>query len=278
MDDPNASVERSHLTWRDLPPTPPLGPMPAMAMPAAGAAPVTASPRRSAPRRRTLAAIAVGTLATALIIGSVAVTLDNNGSGSDPAAALGPTPTNTPAPNQGTGSQPDPSTAPQQQTNPGPNNGMGGTGTDPGKPEPYADTAAKLLPSVVQIETQEGLGSGFVADSSGLILTAGHVVGSASQVTVRLPDGSTTPGTVVGVDTSVDSAVVKIDRTDIPALTLADSDKVRVGQIVIAVGSPFGLDQTVTNGIVSALNRSITTEVGPLSGLIQTDAPINPGN
>ena len=83
---------------------------------------------------------------------------------------------------------------------------------------------------------------------------------------------------MAAVDTSIDSAVVQISRTDLPALPLADSDKVRVGQIVIAVGSPFGLDQTVTNGIVSALNRSITTEEGPMTGLIQTDAPINPGN
>ena len=144
--------------------------------------------------------------------------------------------------------------------------------------EPLADTAARILPSVVQIETGVGLGSGFVADGSGDILTANHVVEGSTQVTVKLQDGSTVQGTVVASDPSIDTAVVKIDRTDVPPLQLGDSDQVRVGQAAIAVGSPFGLDETVTSGIVSALNRTLQTQGGQLSGLIQTDAPINPGN
>ncbi len=118
-----------------------------------------------------------------------------------------------------------------------------------------------------------------MADTNGDILTANHVVDGSTTVTVKLQDGSTVQGTVVATDPSIDSAVVKIDRTDIPALTLADSDQVRVGQQAIAVGSPFGLDETVTSGIVSALNRTLQAQGSQqLTGLIQTDAPINPGN
>jgi S1-C subfamily serine protease len=215
-------------------------------------------------RRRTLAIFGAGILAGAVVLGGASLAIGGS-QPSAPTSQTGRTPHNSPAP-VANGGQPSTTPAPQQP------------GSDPSGSEPIADTAAKLLPSVVQIETSQGLGAGFIADTSGLILTAGHVVGTASQVTVKLADGSTTPGTVVTVDKSIDTAVVSIQRTDLPALPLANSDAVRVGQIVIAVGSPFGLDQTVTNGIVSALGRSITTEAGPLSNLIQTDAPINPGN
>jgi S1-C subfamily serine protease len=273
MDDSITGGDRPHLTWRDLPAAPPLGPVPAAVDPSAAQyeAPAPAAvptPNRTRGlHRRTLATFGAGLLIGAVVLGGTGLVLGGgHPSRTSPSSgALGGFPRTSPPP-AAANNQPSATTAPQQP------------GSDPSGSEPIADTAAKLLPSVVQIETSEGLGAGFVADSSGLILTASHVVGTSSQVTVKLADGSTTPGTVVAIDKSIDTAVVSIQRTDQPALPLADSDKVRVGQIVIAVGSPFGLDQTVTNGIVSALGRSITTEVGPLSNLIQTDAPINPGN
>ncbi len=270
MDDSITGGERPHLTWQDLPAAPPLGPIPAPAAPAsamydapAPSAP-TATARSTSNRRRMIAVFGAGALVSALLVGGAGIALGGNHN--RPAGGPGQfgqrTPAPTPAPTAATGgTQPAPTAAPQQDGS-----------------EPIADTAAKLLPGVVQISTSEGLGSGFVVDTSGLILTAGHVVGSASQVTVTLPDGSTTPGTVVAVDTSIDTAVVSIQSSNLTALPLGDSDKLRVGQVVVAVGSPFGLDSTVTSGIVSALGRSITDEAGQLSNLIQTDAPINPGN
>ena len=171
-----------------------------------------------------------------------------------------------------------------------PNGGSGQGGSQPA-PDPGRARHRRARPDRNPSRTQRpescppsqyrygvGLGSGFVADGSGDILTANHVVEGSTQVTVKLQDGSTVHGTVVASDPSIDTAVVKIDRTDVPPLQLGDSDQVRVGQAAIAVGSPFGLDETVTSGIVSALNRTLQTQGGQLSGLIQTDAPINPGN
>lgn len=145
--------------------------------------------------------------------------------------------------------------------------------------EPIADVAAAVAPTVVQIETQEGLGSGFVYDESGLILTAAHVVGTADQVNVRLADGTLLDGQVLGADDGVDVAVVKVDPADadLQVAALATGVPVQVGQTAVAVGSPFGLDQTVTAGIVSAVDRSFPTSTGVVN-VIQTDAPINSGN
>jgi len=143
--------------------------------------------------------------------------------------------------------------------------------------EPAADVAEALLPSLVAIETNLGGGSGFIYDSDGLILTAAHVVDGAEQVTVRLADGERVEGRVVGANTRTDIAVVEIDRTGLPAAPLAVGEEPRVGQMAIALGSPWGLDQTVTVGYVSAVNRSLP-EGGGARSLIQTDAPINPGN
>ncbi len=144
--------------------------------------------------------------------------------------------------------------------------------------EPAAAVAAALGPAVVQIETQQGLGSGFVYDASGLILTASHVTDGASQVQVRLADGTKLTGQVLGEDASTDVAVVKIDPPDgLAVATLATGVDIQVGQMAIAIGSPFGLDQTVTAGIVSAVGRSSETPGGVIPA-IQTDAPINSGN
>jgi S1-C subfamily serine protease len=147
---------------------------------------------------------------------------------------------------------------------------------DPGS-EPVAAVAQTLSPSVVQIETQEGLGSGVVYDA-GLVMTNAHVVGDATTVTVRNAGGDAVEGQVVGADTGTDIAVVRFDGLDAPVATLA-SDLPSVGQITVAVGSPYGLDQTVTSGIVSAVNRPVNGNAkGVTVNMIQTDASINPGN
>ncbi len=130
-------------------------------------------------------------------------------------------------------------------------------------------------------ETQEAQGSGFVYDRQGHVITNAHVVSGASKVRVLFPDGSTYAGTVVGTDAASDVAVVRIKApaAQLQPLLLGDSSHVRVGDTVVAVGSPFGLDTTVTSGIVSALNREITSpDNTPIEGAIQTDAAINHGN
>lgn len=130
-------------------------------------------------------------------------------------------------------------------------------------------------------ERLRGQGSGFIIDSSGVILTNAHVVDNADRVTVRLKDGRTFDGEVRGVDEVTDMAVVKIDTGEtLPVATLGDSDQVQVGDWAIAVGNPLGLDNTVTLGIVSTLNRSSALVGIPDKRLefIQTDAAINPGN
>jgi len=150
--------------------------------------------------------------------------------------------------------------------------------------------AAKITPSVVTINDDSGresdVGSGVIIRSDGYIMTNAHVVSSGGQITVVLQDGSRNRGTVVGADATADIAVVKIDKTGLTAATFADSSTVSVGDLVVAVGSPLGLTDTVTSGIVSALNRQVDISSGELgvSGgrasykAIQTDAALNPGN
>jgi serine protease Do len=147
--------------------------------------------------------------------------------------------------------------------------------------EPVAAVAGAIAPAVVQVETPQGLGSGIVYDADGLILTNAHVVGDADEVLVILGDGRQFTGEVLGADQARDVAVVRVDPGDVelqPAV-LAVSDDVQVGQMAVAVGSPFGFDQTVTAGIVSAVGRPLPGPNGELIvGMIQTDAPINSGN
>jgi putative serine protease PepD len=144
--------------------------------------------------------------------------------------------------------------------------------------EPVEAVASALAPAVVQIETGQGLGSGFVYDPSGLVLTAAHVVDGSNEVTVRTADGDAHKGRVLGTDDSSDVAVVKIDGSrDLKVAQLATGVKVRVGQMAVAIGSPFGLDQTVTAGIISAVDRTVQTKLSAIP-MLQTDAPINPGN
>jgi S1-C subfamily serine protease len=147
---------------------------------------------------------------------------------------------------------------------------------------------ARALPGVVTITTQTALGyrsatdvgSGFVFDSNGWILTNGHVVDGANSITVQLADGRQLTGQVFGIASSTDLAVIKVDAAGLPALRLGDSKGLALGQAVIAIGSPLGeFPDSVSTGVVSGLDRSISVRgLGTLTGLIQTDAAINPGN
>ena len=134
------------------------------------------------------------------------------------------------------------------------------------------------LPSAPRERVEQSLGSGVIVDAAkGYIITNNHVVGGADDITVTLQDGRSFKGTLVGTDPATDVAVVKIEADHLQALPLADSSKLRVGDFVVAVGEPFGLSETVTSGIVSALGRSGLGGSG-YQNFIQTDASINPGN
>ncbi len=139
--------------------------------------------------------------------------------------------------------------------------------------------AKDVKPAIVNITTSSGQGSGIIYDSSGLILTNAHVVSGTKSVTVTLADGRHFTGTVVGADAQQDVAVVKINGSNLPTANLGDSSKLQVGDLVVAIGNPYGFDNTVTTGIVSALNRPMADgTTGYDQPMIQTDAAINPGN
>jgi len=125
---------------------------------------------------------------------------------------------------------------------------------------------------------QKGTGSGFIISQEGYILTNEHVIHKAEKIKVTLSDGRKFTGKLIGSDLDSDIAIVKIDSDDLPIVTLGDSDKLRVGEIVVAIGNPYGLQQTVTMGVVSAEGRSIPVEEHTYRNFIQTDAAINPGN
>jgi serine protease Do len=184
-----------------------------------------------------------------------------------------------------------------------------------GSPDSFADLATRLLPTVVNISTSEtlkavpesalpelppgspfqdlfkdfqgkdksrphhvaALGSGFVIDPSGLVVTDNHVIDGADQISVTLNDGTMLPATLVAHDDKTDLALLRVHpKAPLPAAHFGDSDRAHVGDWVIAIGNPFGLGNSVTAGIVSARNRDIAS--GPYDEFIQTDAPINRGN
>ena len=160
------------------------------------------------------------------------------------------------------------------------------------------DAVAKVGPAVVRIDTvkrlvnplgglfgrgptiqqQQGQGSGFITRSDGVLLTNAHVVEGASEVTVTLPDGRSFNGKVLGSDPLTDVAVVKVVASKLPVAPLGDSAKVRPGEWAIAIGNPLGLDNTVTAGIISAIQRTNAVGEGQRVPYIQTDAAVNPGN
>ena len=136
------------------------------------------------------------------------------------------------------------------------------------------------IPDQDRESKEMGLGSGVIVSPDGFILTNNHVVENADELTVELADGKKYPAKVIGADPKTDIAVVKVDATGLPAVTFADSDKIRVGDIVFAVGNPLGVGETVTMGIVSAKSRNvhILDDVAGYEDFIQTDAAINMGN
>jgi putative serine protease PepD len=161
-----------------------------------------------------------------------------------------------------------------------------------GTPRPVSETTDSTAKSVydgakdavafISAQTGQGTatGTGFVVSSDGKIVTNEHVVDGATAVTVKLgTDGKEMTAQVLGADASKDLAVLKVDATNLHALSLGDSSSLQVGDNVYAIGNPYGLDHTLTSGIVSALNREIQAPDGtPIPGAIQTDAALNPGN
>jgi S1-C subfamily serine protease len=161
--------------------------------------------------------------------------------------------------------------------------------------DPYSATiinaVAKVSPSVVQInirkpharhrdgQVPDATGSGFIVSPEGFVVTNSHVVNGAHEIEVNLPDGTSFNAGLIGEDPSTDIAVIRIYGHNFPHAGFGNSKKLRVGQLVIAIGNPFGFQFTVTTGVVSALGRSMYSYAGRLiDGVVQTDAALNPGN
>ena len=257
--DTDRSIETGR-SWQDLPPEPPLGdPLEPALIPPAEPPIAEAAAATAAPWRRVAAVLLL------LIAALLLWLLLPRGEETTPVTTV---PSTTEDSN--TGITEAPVVPPPGSTE------EGGT-RDEALDEPVADVAAALLPSVVQIETGFGVGSGFVYDEAGLIFTAAHVVSGSSQVEVTFSDGRSVTGTVVARDLEQDVAIVAVDATGLTVAPLS-GDEVRIGQTAIAVGSPFGLEQSVTVGVVSGLDRTLDVPGQTITGLIQTDAAINVGN
>jgi serine protease Do len=169
----------------------------------------------------------------------------------------------------------------------------GGSATLEAFDEAISQLAQKVMPSIVNIrvkvmqedffgnqQEQEGVGSGIIYSSDGYIITNNHVAGNAKEMFVTLSDGTEYPAKLIGADKNTDIAVIKIEAQNLKPAIFASIENVKVGEIAIALGSPFGLQKSVTMGVISALGReiSVSADTIPMVDLIQTDATINPGN
>ena len=205
---------------------------------------------------------------------SATTTTTNGVTGNSAAAAVFAVPspssvTNAPAPVQLTTPTATPTTAPATTVS-------GGAGA---LQDQMVSVIKAIKPAVVQIETSQGLGSGVIYDSNGDIVTNAHVVGSSRTFTVTLSNGHAYPGTLVGTYAPDDIAVIRISTTGLTPAIFGDSSALSVGDFVLAVGNPLGLQSSVTEGIVSALGRQVSEPNGnALPDVIQTSAAINPGN
>lgn len=167
-------------------------------------------------------------------------------------------------------------------------NDLGGGASDLALLDDYSRTVVSVVQrvahSVVNVETQSSKGlrgsaSGFVIAPDGFILTNSHVVHGASEVLVKLPESRELDAELIGDDPETDLAVLRVSAPPLPHVRLADSEKIRVGQLAIAIGNPLGFQASVTAGVISALGRSMHTQSGRLiDNIIQTDASLNPGN
>ncbi|HEX7551834.1 MAG TPA: trypsin-like peptidase domain-containing protein, partial [Candidatus Methylomirabilis sp.] len=141
---------------------------------------------------------------------------------------------------------------------------------------PFGDFFRQFFGNMPRTFRTHSLGSGFIIRADGYVVTNNHVVDGATEVTVKLSDGRQFPAKVIGRDSKTDLTLLKIDANNLPTVAFGDSDALQVGEPVMAIGNPFGLEGTVTTGIVSAKGRVIGE--GPYDNFIQTDASINPGN
>lgn len=194
---------------------------------------------------------------------------------STPSPSSSPIADATPAASVTPSTLPSPSAAPTATPIPAPI----GTGIANELQQEYVAVVQSVGPSVVVIQTNSGLGSGIVYDAKGDIVTNAHVAAGATTYRVTLADGRSFPATLVGSFTQDDLAVLHIAASNLHPASFADSSQLRVGDIVLAIGNPLGLQSSVTEGIVSALNRTVSEPGGvALPGVIQTSAAINPGN
>jgi S1-C subfamily serine protease len=226
--------------------------------------------------KRLFIPLLTGVVAGAAIVGGVVWARDGGGASTNTAALSNPT-------------------SSSQNVNASTSTNSGGSSAPLTATDDFTALYAKARPSIVEITTggstssdpfqpdqTQGLGSGVVLDADGHILTNYHVVRGFQTVTVTFEDGSSGSADVVGTDPGDDIALVKVDASasELHPATLGDSDAVKVGQVVAAIGNPFGLDGTFTTGVISGLDRTLTSSSDgrPIRGLLQTDAAVNPGN